>query len=103
MKPTIGRIVIVKLGESHAIEINRRRTTGVKIAERIKTESWPLGAQAHIGNEVHVGDEFPAIVVRVWSDTCVNLQIFLDSNDVYWGTSFCQGDALGMWNWPART
>lgn len=102
MKPTVGRIVIVKVSEQMVLEINRRRTTGSSIASRIKEDKWPIGAQAHIGNSPEIGQEFPMIITKVWSDTCVNGQIFLDSNDVYWGTSVSQGDHNGMWNWPAR-
>lgn len=104
-KATIGRTVIFKLSEQHAAEINRRRTTGYSIGERIKLNCnsqtlWPLGAQAHIGNEVHAGDEFPMTVVRVWSDYCVNGQVFLDGNDTYWATSVSHGEHNGMWQWP---
>lgn len=56
----------------------------------------------------------PAIIVRVWSDTCVQLQIFIDgTNDrnkgfnieeqlrgIAWRTSVVQGDDPGQWQWP---
>lgn len=67
----------------------------------------------------------PAFVVRVWSSTSCNLQVFVDgSNDhqlrypdtvtalfdlrqiengVAWKTSVPEGDAVGQWRWPART
>lgn len=32
-------------------------------------------------------DVAPAVVTRVWSDTCVNLRVLLDSNTVDWVTS----------------
>ena len=105
MDVTIGRIVHYKLTDQDAVEINRRRTTGIKIAERIKqnTETssmWPLGAQAHIGNEAHAGDVYPMLVVRVWSAGCVNGQCFLDGNDVLWVTSATYGDMPHQWQWP---
>jgi hypothetical protein len=64
--PTIGRIVHYRLSADDAAQINRRRTSGVSIATRMKTfagavESpavvygWPEGAQAHIGNAVAEG------------------------------------------------
>lgn len=55
----------------------------------------------------------PALVVRQWSETCLNLQVFLDgSNDdhhgalpcqlerndhVVWCTSVAKGDGVGQW------
>jgi hypothetical protein len=117
--PTIGRIVIYTLNEQDTDIINRRRTTGGSIAERLNivvpsspppTEgpftAWPRGAQAHIGNLVSVGDEFPMVIVRVWGDapeSAVNGQVLLDGCDVYWATSRVCGDARGMWRWPSRS
>lgn len=106
--PTIGRVVIYKLSEQNAADINRRRTTGYSIVERIKLNCnsqtlWPLGAQAHIGNECHAGDEFPMTIVRVWSGTCVNGQVLLDGSDSYWATSVAPGDGEGQWHWPVKS
>lgn len=40
----------------------------------------------------------PAVVVRVWSDTCVNLQIFTDGpTGTFWKTSVLEGDEPGKW------
>lgn len=111
MKPTIGRIVNYILSDQDSVEINRRRTTVTKIAERIKknteeTSAWPLGAQAHIGNEAHAGDIYPMLIVRIWSETCVNGQVFLDGNDSLWATSatFDNGEnpVTRTWHWPPR-
>lgn len=90
--PTIGRIVLYCLSAQDAEEINRRRTSPDSIAKRIFAEppAWPVGAQAHIGNGVAVGDVYPAVIVRTWGDTpdaVVNLQVFLDGNDTFWATS----------------
>ena len=69
---------------------------------------WPLGAQAHIGNSASEGQEFPMVVVRVWTDEFgpgkpgVNGQAFLDGNDALWVTSVGEGDGDGQWHWPAR-
>lgn len=104
--PTIGRIVHYRLTAEQASEINRRRTTGPSIAERIKVLMWPLGAQAHIGNGASVGDTLPALIVRTWGsdpESSVQLQVFLDGNDVLWATSVSTGEGPGTWSWPART
>lgn len=53
------------------------------------------------------GDPIPAVIVRVWSDTCVNLRLFRDSapgpddhrRSVVLADSPDQVDA---WHWPAR-
>jgi hypothetical protein len=102
MNPTIGRIVHYKLTAEQAEQINRRRTNSHSIAERIKEDKWPIGAQAHIGNEAHEGQTYPMIVVVVWSGTTVNGQVILDGNDTFWATSSSQGDQNGQWQWPPR-
>jgi hypothetical protein len=63
----------------------------------------------------HAGDHRPAIVVRVWGDTCVNLQVFTDGDNdfndsdptqnVLWVTSATldpEGKAPRSWHWPER-
>lgn len=64
----------------------------------------------------HAGDARPAMVVRVWSPTCVNLQVFLDGvNDfegdpdvapnLRWVTSATLDPSAkepGSWHWPPR-
>lgn len=116
MIPSIGRMVHYRLSTSDANEINRRRTTGQSIGERSGYEGgWPQGAQAHIGNPVHAGDIFPAMIVRLWDQpehpvtatTLVQLQVFLDGNDTYWATSVSQlqpelGDQWPCWFEPPR-
>lgn len=113
--PTIGRIVHYRLSADDAAQVNRRRTTGASIADRIKTlvhttgdeklAGWPIGAQAHIGNEAKEGDTFPMMIVQVWgpSETsAVNGQVFLDGNDVLWATSVSVGEGPRTWSWPGR-
>ena len=115
--PTIGRIVHYRLSADDATQINRRRTSGKSIAERMKAyvspdisgpprvpsddplpppveairiAAWPAGAQAHIGNEAKEGDTFPMLITKCWGDTptaSVNGQAFLDGNDVRGVTS----------------
>ena len=106
--PSIGRIVHYKLSADNEQAINRRRTTGNAIADRIAEEKWPLGAQAHIGNTAREGDVVPLMIVRVWPDEYgvgvpgVNGQAFLDGNDALWVTSAREGDGPGQWSWPPR-
>lgn len=113
--PTIGRTVHYCLSETDVDEITRRRTSRGEIVKRINVRvltqqgpterAWPLGAQAHIGNPVRVGDVFPMVIVRVWGDedtSCVNGQVFLDGNDVLWATSVRVGDGPGTYAWPKR-
>jgi hypothetical protein len=117
MKPSIGRIVLYTLSAEDAVQINRRRTSGTDIAARIKNNAitvgdldqdevvppmWPLGAQAHIGNDATEGDVVPLVVVRCWSETCVNGQALLDGNDQLWVTSACEGVGPRTWAWPSR-
>ncbi len=102
-KPTIGRIVRYMLSAEDAEAINGRRTTGDGIADRSEHGLWPTGAQAHIGNRVEGGQEFPMLVVATWDGTVVNGQVFLDGNDVLWVTSAHQGPGPGTWTWPPIT
>ena len=107
MFPTAGRVVLYRLSKNDADQINRRRTNGSSIADRIKLEKWPVGAQAHIGNWAGEGDEFPCIIARVWpkefgDEPGINGQAFLDGNDTLWVTSVREGNDPGQWHWPAR-
>ena len=102
-KPTIGRIVHYTLSESDAEQINRRRTTGHSIKDRIDHDRWPLGAQAHIGNPVFVGQVIPAVVVNQFGDgSTLNLHCLLDGNDTFWALSRLEGGQPGNWCWPPR-
>ena len=104
MNPTPGRIVHYRLTAENAVMINRRRTDGLSIHERIAAEKWPLGAQAHIGSVAIEGEYLPMMVVRCWDDNpgVVNGQVFLDGNDTLWVTSAKEGEGPGTWTWPPR-
>lgn len=73
MKPSIGRIVHYHPGPND-----------------------PEGVQSNHSPAL------PAVIVRVFSDTCVNLRILCDGPDVAWKTSVCQGDGEYQWSWPER-
>lgn len=84
MKPSIGRIVIYRL------------TEGDKTTLEVRGASNPNNG----------ADEAPAMVVRVWSDTCVNLKVLVDGEDTLWVTSATLADAPEQerrWRWPDRT
>lgn len=93
MDPTVGRIVLYTLSEYDAREISARR-------EKI--------SHLPIWNHVAEGQTYPAIVVRTFGGTTVNLKVFLDGDDNYWATSRieCADPRLdleeGKWQWPVR-
>ena len=75
MLPTVGRIVIYKLG--------------------------PGDDEANS----NFAEELPAVIVRVWNPTedgAVNLKILNDGPEDLWKTSVVRGDNPGEWNWPKR-
>lgn len=77
MKPTIGRIVVYNTTEK----------------ERLLMDVENCNLQKQL----------PAVVVSVWSETCVNLKVLLDGPRGYlWVASVQQGDDERNWNWPQR-
>ena len=53
--------------------------------------------------EVNTQKQCPAVVVAVWSDTCVNLRLLTDSSDAPpWVTSVTEGTGERSWKWPER-
>lgn len=73
MFPTIGRIVIYKVGKEDQSELH---SIDVK--------------------------ELPAVIVRVWTETCVNLKILTDGPVDVWKTSVVQGTGEYSWSWPEQ-
>jgi hypothetical protein len=81
MDITIGRIVIYRLTEQDADEINRRR-----VRDGVYHEQWPAGAQAHVGTEAMAGADYPMVVTHVTNRVPARAsgQVLLDGNDVLW-------------------
>jgi hypothetical protein len=106
MKPTLGRIVLYKLGDADAQAINVRRADFEAFQRSHAQPHEPgqpgaTGHVAHVGNHAEAGQVFPATVVRIFNPS-VNLQVHLDGNDIYWATSRVEGDGDGRWYWPER-
>jgi len=48
--------------------------------------------------------EAPAMILRVWNDTCVNLRVFFDGDGCLteFKSSATNGSEPGQWSWPER-
>lgn len=100
MQPTPGRIVLYTLRDSDVQLINHQRQRGDAGARQ-------RAGLAAVGNEVAVGDVYPAMVVRVFDAATegeANLQVHLDGSDTFWACSRKQAHASapGFWHWPPR-
>jgi hypothetical protein len=100
--PTIGRTLHYILTQADSEQVMRRRTHARSIAQRIEENTWPLGAQAHIGNPADPGDIAPLYVTKVNGDGTVNGQALLDGTDVLWVTGKSEGTEPGTWQWPPK-
>lgn len=105
----VGEMVLYTLNEHDAEAINARRRDfqAFQRSHAHPHEAGQPGAsghQAHVGNEAHRGDEFPALIVREFTagSSVVNLQVFLDGNDVYWATSRGEAEEPGPGRWVRR-
>ncbi|MFF3558530.1 hypothetical protein ACFYXS_00570 [Streptomyces sp. NPDC002574] len=87
--PSIGRIVWYRLSADDVRALARERDdAGI------------------CGNPLKAGEQYPAVIVRVWGETpqaACSLHVHLDGPDVYWATSRHLGDQNGNWSWPPRT
>lgn len=98
MQPTIGRTVLYRLNASDAERINEARQEA-----RRRFVDLDVAMQRHDGqHEERTGQVVSVVVTRVWNDTMINGQAFLDGNDSLWVTSVEQGDGHGQWSWPPR-
>jgi hypothetical protein len=102
-KPSIGRIVHYRLSEEDVRHIMRRRTTPDAIRKRVIEDRWPLGAQAHVGEPVEVGQVVPVLIVKTWSGDTISGRAFLDGSDELALHGVVSGDSLGTWFWPPRS
>jgi hypothetical protein len=106
VNPTIGRIVIYTLTEDDSEDINLRRQHFTAFNEKHRTspggheiqfgETGKTGHMAHVGTIVFPGDEYPAMITRVYSDGGINLKVELDGTDNFWVPDACN------WSWPER-
>lgn len=88
MIPQIGQIVLYKLADTDATQINKRRD------DFNAAPPQNSGLVAHIGNRAVTGDIFPAVIVRTFGASTVQLQVFLDGNDTFWATSVAHAKDL---------
>jgi len=79
----MNKLKIVKIGD-----VVMYKTTS---EERKKMESMP---------NCNVQMMLPAIVVAVWGQECVNLNVICDGEMMLWKTSSPKGDGEMCWNWP---
>ena len=83
-QPTVGRIVHFVIDEHTAKQFNDCKD----------------------GNSVQAGEVLPAVIVRTWGGTCVNLRVLRDAGTDGWVTSVAQEDetcATRCWRWPLLT
>lgn len=98
--PAIGRIVHYRLSVQDAAAVNRRRQD----FHESGSAAARTGFVGHFGNRAEEGDLYAAMIVRVWNESTVtvNLQVLLDGTDVLWATSRAEGAEPGTWAWPER-
>lgn len=103
MGAKVGTPVLYTLGVGDVEAINRRRsdygTFRRAASHEARGEGALTGHQGHVGNPVSEGEQYPAVIVRVFdpSTTTANLQVFLDGNDAYWATSRQEGEGAGRY------
>lgn len=73
--PGVGDIVLYRVGEFDSPDLRHNNTEGL---------------------------DLPAIVVRAWTETCLNLKVLTDGPIDAWKTSVVMGDGPGEWRWPPR-
>lgn len=96
----VGMLVFYCLTAEDVRAINERRKEYAEVYR--SDEGHHLkGAQVHYGNDVHLSELVPAVVVAKFpfphGHTSVNLQCILDGVDTYWATSREAGNEPGHW------
>jgi hypothetical protein len=51
--------------------------------------------------QANIQDHLPAIVVAVWSPTCLNLRVIGDGNYFAWKTSIANGTTESTWSFKS--
>lgn len=97
----IGDRAFYQLTAEDAEQINRRRISVQEIAERLKTGTWPRGAQAHVGSVVVEGDIVALTITRIRDGETpaepkkISGQALLDGTDTFWIQEKALGVGLG--------
>ena len=109
------QLTIIERSSCGALERARSlaNSTHTEAAAMAAQQTPALGRIVHyiLPDGHHIGDHRPAIITRVWSDTCVNLTVFTDSendgfppNGLIHRTSVSFHEAVrhefGSWHWP---
>jgi hypothetical protein len=98
----LGDVVHYTLKGDDATAINRRRTDGASIGDRLFKGMWHPGAQAHIGEPVSEGDRVPMTVTKIEPafespELHLSGQCALNGTDSYWVRRAAPGDGPGRW------
>lgn len=101
MGAKIGTRVLYTLNSGDAAEINAKRDDHDAHRRHTASESTAArtGHQGHVGNRVAEGEQYPAVIARVFhpETTTANLQVTLDGTDAHWATSRQLGDGPGTY------
>lgn len=87
----LGDTLQYRLSAEDAERLNRWRAAAAAAPP-------PPGVKMHRGPEVREGDICGAMVVRVWSQESVNLQVYPDGEGKLWVTERREGEGPGEWS-----
>lgn len=66
-----------------------------------KPQAYLRDEWSKYGASIDEGQLLPAVIVRVWDNTCVNLRVLLDGDATPWVTSSMMGEGCYEWRWPS--